>query len=166
MLPILLVSLFAADPEPITPPKGEGPQIALVQAVGGNLTLTVARAVPVSVQEKRVREVDGKKVEEIVALTKYTMVQEKVAISTAKAKFSTANGKKLDAEAALKALATPQYVALAQDGKPVDPAYLRVLKPDTLVIVAERAEPETLPPAIIRPFIRPRPRPEPPVIRD
>ena len=48
-----------------------------------------------------------------------------------------AAGKKLTAEEVLTALEKPTIVLISSDGNDVDPYYLKIVKPDTLVIVDE-----------------------------
>lgn len=54
-------------------------------------------------------------------------------------------GKQLTEEEIRKALGKPAIVLVSRDGKPVHPYYLRVIKPDTLVIIdknSKREDPE------------------------
>ena len=48
---------------------------------------------------------------------------------------TNALGKKLTEAQIKKALKKPSIVLLSSDGKPVDPYYLKIIKPDTLVII-------------------------------
>ncbi|MCE9567264.1 MAG: hypothetical protein K8U57_35125 [Planctomycetes bacterium] len=50
--------------------------------------------------------------------------------------FTTADGMKVDTEAAMKKLAGGAIVVITSDGKPVSPAFLKVFKDDTLVLVS------------------------------
>jgi hypothetical protein len=132
---LLLAALFAPSPEPSTPaPKGVAPQFAYVQAKGGFLSRTGPMLAPVTVAKQVEKVVGGKKVIVTTYVTEYASVNVNVMMSLDKATFSTASGKKLDKEAALKALAKPQLVLFAAGGTPVDRAYLRMMKPGTIVI--------------------------------
>lgn len=75
--------------------------------------------------------------------------------------ITTADGKKVDKEEAVKKLAGGAVVVVSADGKPVSPVYLKVFKDDTLVL----ASPELAGPAgFARPPIggvRPVPLPAP-----
>lgn len=72
--------------------------------------------------------------------------------------ITTADGKKLEKEEALKKLAGGAIVVVSGDGKPVSPAFLKVFKDDTLVL----ASPELAAPAgAVRPPIGGRPVPLP-----
>jgi len=86
--------------------------------------------------------------------------------------FTTADGMKVEKEVAMKRLASGSIVVVTSDGKPVSPAFLKVFKDDTLVLVA----PELITPmggsggtvgGPIKGFpgggIRPLPAPLPPV---
>jgi len=48
---------------------------------------------------------------------------------------TNALGQKLSEEQIRKALKKPSIVLLSSDGKPIDPYYLKIIKPETLVIV-------------------------------
>lgn len=48
---------------------------------------------------------------------------------------SNALGKELKKEEVLEALKKPSIILLSRDGKPVHPYYLKVIKPETLVII-------------------------------
>lgn len=138
MYALLLPALFVpgADAEPPAPPRGAAPQFAYVKAgKGDTLTRTSSVMVPYTVTKDVIKVVCGKKVIEKVTVTEFRTVMVESRLSVEKATFSTAAGKKLDREAALKALATPQMVLISSDGKPVDASYLRAVKPGTLVIV-------------------------------
>jgi len=86
--------------------------------------------------------------------------------------FTTADGMKVEKDDAMKRLASGAIVVVTSDGKPVSPAFLKVFKDDTLVLVA----PELITPmggsggAVGGPIkgfpgggIRPLPAPLPPV---
>jgi len=68
--------------------------------------------------------------------------------------FTTADGTRVEAEVAMKKLAAGAVVVISNDGKPVSPAFLKVFKDDTLVLVS----PELVAPiggfngGIVRPF--------------
>ncbi|MBA4191198.1 MAG: hypothetical protein C0467_24725 [Planctomycetaceae bacterium] len=82
--------------------------------------------------------------------------------------FTTADGRKVEKEDAMKRLASGSIVVVTSDGKPVSPAFLKVFKDDTLVL----ASPELIAPVggyngggvIGKPgVIRPLPAPLPPI---
>jgi hypothetical protein len=83
--------------------------------------------------------------------------------------FTTADGKKVDKDEAMKKLAGGAVVVVTSDGKTVSPTFLKVFKDDTLVLVS----PELLVPqggvgggvgGFGRPGVRPLPAPVPGVI--
>lgn len=49
--------------------------------------------------------------------------------------MTNALGQKLTEEQIRKALRKPSIVLLSSDGKPIDPYYLKIIKPETLVII-------------------------------
>jgi hypothetical protein len=132
-------------------PTGTAPTMMTMQVKDGKLvseqTTTVQKAVPVT---EKVPQADGTTVE----VTKMVVqsVQEKQTISypVEGTTFQTADGKKLDTEAALKKLKSPKLVVVAT-GK-IDESLLGALKADTLVIT-----PAATNTGIIRPGIRPLP---------
>jgi hypothetical protein len=74
--------------------------------------------------------------------------------------ITTADGKKLDKEEAMKKLAAGAIVVVSGDGKPVSPVFLKVFKDETLVL----ASPELIAPQGgafpgSRPIVRPVPAP-------
>ena len=74
--------------------------------------------------------------------------------------ITTADGKKLEKEEALKKLEKGGIVVVSADGQPVSPAFLKVFKDDTLVLTAK----ELVTPfggAIGRPAVRPLPAIQP-----
>ena len=56
--------------------------------------------------------------------------------------ITNALGEKLTKEQIVKALAKPSIVLLSADGKPVHPYYLKIIKPDTLVIIDKTPKPD------------------------
>ena len=161
MIPLLLASLFlcAQDPEPEPEPQAKGPAPVLVKISGKVDTVNVL--VPqirfVTIEKEILEEKEGKKVSKRVREQVPQTFNRYVVFRLAGAKGQLAGGKKLDAAAVAKALDKEQVIALAVDGKPVDPAYLRLLKPETLVI---EAVPQTGGRNV------PVPPPAPPVIQD
>ena len=65
---------------------------------------------------------------------------------------TTADGKKVEKEDALKKLAGGAVVVVSADGKPVSPAFLKVFKDDTLVLSS---------PELVGPATGARPQPVP-----
>lgn len=142
MIPLLLASLFvcAQDPEP--EPKAKGPAPVLVKLSGkvDAVSVLVPQIRMMTIEKVVVEEKDGMKVTKKVREEIPQTINRYVTFRLTGAKGQLAGGKKLDAEAVAKALNKEQVVALSVDGKPVDPAYLRMLKPETLVIEATAPE--------------------------
>jgi hypothetical protein len=144
----LILSAFlsaGADAEPLTPPKGPPPQLSFLEAKDGKVTRRVTELVPIAKEEEYTVLVGGvpEKRKRVVTMT--MAVQRVVELSLAKATITTAGGKKLKEADALKRLAGGAIAVLSGDGRPVDAAYLRALKPDTLVIVMPATVPMPLP---------------------
>lgn len=72
---------------------------------------------------------------------------------------TTADGKKLEKEEALKKLEKGGIVVVSGDGNPVSPAYLKVFKDDTLVLAAKELAGPQSPTGVTRPALRPLPAP-------
>jgi hypothetical protein len=137
MLSSMLIATFlltGADPEPDSIPKGPAPKLMAVKGGGETMMVTETVQVPVTVSKKMIVEEGGKKVEKVVTETIMVAQMRSMMISFKGAKGRTAGGKKLDADEVVKLLARPQVIAVSADGKPIDPAYLRLLKSDTLVV--------------------------------
>src|SRR5262245_7238783 len=133
---LIAAALFAgADTEPDALPKGPPPRVAVLSAKELMVTYVTYEQVPVTKQVK-VRVIEGgKAVDKIVTLTETVMTPRTVQHLIKDIKATTAGGKRLDSDAAAKALASPRVVLISSDGKPVDPAYLKLCKPDTPVLV-------------------------------
>ncbi|MBY0228355.1 MAG: hypothetical protein K2W96_03650 [Gemmataceae bacterium] len=134
---MLALLLFALPPAPVEPEPAAPPSLVKIKAGGKivRLVTTVEEVMKIVEVEK---EVDGKKVIEKVAFLEKVPVTRMVEQALEIASVRTAGGKKLDADAAKKALDKDQVVLLASG--PVDAAFLKALKDDTLVIVEKRAE--------------------------
>jgi hypothetical protein len=73
--------------------------------------------------------------------------------------ITTADGKKLEKEDALKRLGKGAIVVISGDGKPVSPTFLKVFKDDTLVLASPELAGPQFPTAIDRRGFRPVPVP-------
>jgi len=140
MTAVVLTALLLAgpDPEPATPPKGPPPVMAYLKADGGRVARFVNEQVMVQVVEKVKEVVGGKEIFKDVVRTKAVPVSRMMLFPADGAAYSTAGGKKLDDAEGRKRLAAGVMAALSSDGKPVDKAYLKAMKPDTLVVVPGR----------------------------
>jgi hypothetical protein len=139
MFPLLLTALGLAD-APVEPPprvSAQAPQLLIAWVEKDQLTSTVEQtvAVPVTVTMK----VNNNGKEEDVTVTKYVTEKRLVkhSMDLTKAKITTAGGKQLTLDDLKKRLAKPAPVVVATDGKSVDPAYLKILDRDAVVIVID-----------------------------
>jgi hypothetical protein len=137
MLPTLLaLALFPPAPaEGAFAPKGPPPAVRpAVLDKDGALLVTYHAVVLVPVTMRVQENVNG-----MVVTKTVTTYQKEIRVmqrkqSLEKATFSEAGGKKLDKEALGRRLAKPAPVLFSQDGKPIDPAYLKLFKKDLVVI--------------------------------
>ncbi len=153
MQELLVIAALFADPEPVTPPKGPPPSLTYMQSRRGLFVRWSMQAIPVT--EARIVEVveGGKTIKKMVTVTKYVMQTVAVEMSPKDMIFSTAGGKKLETADAVKRLADGALVVLSANGAAVDAAFLRALKPETLVVI----QPLGAPTPAITPPIRIRP---------
>jgi hypothetical protein len=77
-----------------------------------------------------------------------------------KATMARAGGGKIDRKELATLLGKPTMVVLSANGKPVDAAYLKVLRKDTIVLVVPAAAPSMIAPGgpITPPPVAPQPR--------
>ncbi len=145
---VVLASAVAAPAPPEPPPKlpqGPPPATVLASVTGdGEFEITQPRLVPYVEKRERTVTVDGRPVRQEYSVTAYRTVPETRRIKGEGAKVYTADGKEVDPKDVPDKLKKPTVVLLSADEKKVDPFYLKVVKPDTLVIVAP-APPATLP---------------------
>jgi len=163
----LSLTLAAPVPAPAAPiPAGTPPRLMELKAdANGKVMVQVYRSQKVKVQAPAANApVPGNDIAPAVA-QREVWVSEMVEIGEVKdLTVTTADGKKLTTDEALKRLTDGTVVVISGDGKPVSPVFLKVFKDDTLVLVSpELAGPENA--VIGRPVIG-RPgiiRPLPPV---
>ena len=156
MFTALTLSLALGAPvPPPTAPVATGPAPRVVELkpdANGKVTILITRTemqrvtlggpVPPGGGAPAVREIE-------VPVTKQIMAE----LSDVKdLTITTADGKKLDKDEALKKLEKGGIVVVSGDGNAVSPAFLKVFKDDTLVLVAkELAGPQ----GAVRPALRP-----------
>ncbi len=97
----------------------------------------VNQAVPVT--KEIVIEMDGVKRKSVVTELQLRTVKRQSSRSFKECKFTTAEGKILTADQASKLAPGGTLVIIASWGEKVDPAYLKILKPDTLVVLTNSA---------------------------
>jgi hypothetical protein len=125
-------------------PRGPQPQmlfISSVDAKDGAIVITQAVMEAVPVEEERVRVQGG--VTEKYKVTTYKFVTKlvKQPFVLKDHQFQLAGGQKLSAEEALKRLTPGKVVLLSVDGTPIDPAFLKIIKDDTLILVRQPPAP-------------------------
>jgi hypothetical protein len=133
---LLVVSLIArADAEPDSLPKGPPPRVAVVSArdlrhgaIGRERMLE-----PVMIEVVVVK--GGRKVAQAETRMVVRTATHDVERWAEGLKVTTAGGRKLETDEVAVLLNRPRLVLISSDGKPVDPAYLKLYKPGTPVIV-------------------------------
>jgi hypothetical protein len=138
----------AADPD-FSAVKSPPPAHGDAQIVGGVLFLTRARVVMIPETRLGTRTVDGK--EETYTYTTYSPQNqpENYSLNPDDYRVFGVDGQPLDGTNAGRRLRLTTPVLVSDDGRKVDPIYLKLYKPDTLVIY-------------VRPGMEPPPPPEPP----
>lgn len=143
MITALTLSLALAAPVPATPapvPTGAAPRVVELKAdASGKVMVTVTRTEKVQIgvapaiapapgnngavpPVQAVREVSVSKTVELGEVKDLVITQ--------------ADGMKVEADVAMKKLAEGAVVVMTSDGKAVSPAFLKVFKDDTLVLVS------------------------------
>ncbi len=132
---------FAAPLPPQTkPPKGPAPQFLVVASAdiaSGTLTTEHTVQVAVPVQLTRVVERDGRKVQEVFAVYKPEYRTEQRTQTLAGLKAFTAAGKVVSQQDLGKRLEPGTVVLLSSSGALPEEAYLKLVKPDTLILVSQ-----------------------------
>ena len=148
----LSLSLGAPVPPPSAPvPLGVAPQVMELKANADGKVVVMARRTE-KVQIGNGANPAGGAAP--VGITRERIVPRQVELGEVKdLTVTTADGKKVSTEDAVKKIASGAIVVVSGDGKPVSPASLKVFKDDTLVLVS----PELAGTAAIRPGIRPLP---------
>jgi hypothetical protein len=133
---------FAAPlpPQPKPPPKGPPPRFVVVASVDLAVSImTTEHMVAVFVPEQTTRTVEreGRKVQETVTVYRTVYRTEHRTQRFAGMKAFTAEGKPLSQEALGKRLAPGTVLLLSNGGAMPEEAYLKLFKPDTLVLVSQ-----------------------------
>ncbi|HEX5271542.1 MAG TPA: hypothetical protein VFW33_13690 [Gemmataceae bacterium] len=145
------VSAPAPAEEAIKPPQGMPPaQVIASVTKDGEFEITQSVVVPEVVTEEVPISVEGKTVTRQVQVTRFKPVQRVHRIKPQGVKVYTAAGKEVDPKDAGEKLKKPTIVLFAADGNRVDPFYLKIIKPDTLVIVAPAPTPAAAPAPVER----------------
>jgi hypothetical protein len=155
----LTLAMGAPVPPSTAPvPAGAAPRVLELKAdANGKITLTVVRTEMVKVQAAAaIAPAPGNNAPPPV-VTREVPVQKQVTVELGEIKdlvVTTADGKKIDKEDALKRLANGGIVVASSDGKPVSPVFLKVFKDDTLVLTSpELVAPQgQMLPGVVRPL--------------
>ncbi len=140
LIPTVLAAALMAAPAPEQKPKapeGPAPEFATVTDTDqkeGTCTLCQIRNVPVEVEETIHRSVNGMDVVEKVLVTTYVPVTRVIRIKVVGSQITDGEGKAVPEEDAWKRLTPNTTIVLSRNGATVDPAYLRLLKKETIVI--------------------------------
>jgi hypothetical protein len=154
LLAVVLASVAApAPPEPPPkPPEGAPPATVIASITKeGDVEITQAAMVPMQEQRQRVVTIDGRAVTETYQVTTFKTVPVTHRIKGDAVKVYTAAGKEVEARDVPEKLKKQTTVLFAADGKKVDPFYLKIIKPDTLVIVGPPPSPAPVAPAPPKP---------------
>jgi hypothetical protein len=150
----LSLALGAPVPAPAPPmPVGVAPQVMELKAnADGKVVVTVRRTEKVQIGAGGAIGPNGAPP---AVITQNRVVLKSVELGEVKdLTVTTADGKKLDTQDAIKKIAGGAIVVVSGDGKPVSPVFLKVFKDDTLVLTS----PELVgPQGVTRPGIRPLP---------
>ena len=122
------VAVTAMAGEEPSLPRGAPPRFALVAEIGGNWILLR------EVHHRGIAHVErhGNELRQVTKLSQETRLRE---YGLDKVGVFTAEGKGVPAQDALKRLAVGSMVLVSADGRPVEAAYLKLCKADTLVFV-------------------------------
>jgi hypothetical protein len=149
LLALVLASSVAAPApaeEPLKVPQGPPPaQVIASVTKEGEFEITQPVLVPEQRNEVRTVNVNGTPVTQTVTVTVFKTVQVTRRIKPEGVKVYTAAGKEVDAKDVPDKLKKPAIVLFANDGNKVDPFYLKIIKPDTLVVVAPAPSPTAAP---------------------
>jgi hypothetical protein len=125
-------------------------------------TETVTRAVPVQreIAKEVIEIVNGMQVKKVVkvTVTEYVMehVQQTVSHDAAKSRVITPDGKQLPIDEVWKRLKAKSIVLVSADGNTPSAEYLRMLRPEALIIML----PRVTDPPIVAPKLEPIPPPK------
>ena len=144
LLAVVLAAVAAPAPadEEVKLPQGVQP-VQIIAQMNKDGRIEVTELVTEYREEKRTKtaKVDGKEVQ-IEYVVKTVLYVPRLRLLPEKGvKVHTAAGKEVEAKDLAEKLKKPTAVFLAWDGNKVDPFYLKLLKPDTLVIVPPPPEP-------------------------
>jgi hypothetical protein len=142
MFTAFALTMAIGAPVPITPapaPAGVAPRVMELKAnADGKVTVMVTRTEKVQVGVgAAIAPAAGGGAAPPAVITREVPVTKMIELSEVKdLVITTADGKKLTTEEAMKKIADGAIVVVSGDGKPVSPAFLKVFKDETLVLAA------------------------------
>jgi hypothetical protein len=153
MSPALLAAVLSAavaapaPAEEIKPPAGPPPtQVVASMDKDGNIIEVIQTVIEYRTEVRTVTKVImGKNVAENYTVTVPVTKQTRQQFAAKDAKVYTAGGKEVGAKDVPDKLKKPTIALLSANGQKVDPFYLKIIKEDTLVIVAQAAAPAAPP---------------------
>jgi len=136
---------FAPAPadEPAVPPKGTPPQFVFVSGIDkdkGTLKIQTSVAVPVTKSITVEMVINGVKVKQVVNVTEYQISTKEESYALDSFRVLDAQGKEIDADVAWKKLADGKLMLRHAGPEPLDPAYLKLLAKDTLILAPKPAK--------------------------
>ncbi|WP_439631906.1 hypothetical protein [Gemmata sp.] len=136
----LSLALAAPVPAPTAPvPTGAAPRVVEMKAdASGKVMVTITRMEKVQIAVgAAIAPIGGGNAPPPAQLVREMPVTKAVELGEVKdLVFTQADGMKVEAEVAMKKLAGGAVVVMTSDGKAVSPAFLKVFKDDTLVLVS------------------------------
>jgi hypothetical protein len=147
MLSLMVALLFPPAPAPAAEEKPTGPSPVLVSAKVDQEGRLVCFVQTTEYRpETRTVEVNvGGKVEKRTYTVMVPVTTPSRTYSLDKATMARAGGGKIDRKELATVLDKPTMVVLSANGKPVDPAYLKVLRKNTIILVVPAAAPPMIP---------------------
>ena len=127
----------AAPPMPVAPgiqPTGLSPRFARAQLFGDLLVLREPQPTTVQVKRQVSKTVDGRSISEMVTAEQVATHWHEYGVSSANFRLAGMDGQQLDASTAAKRLMAETMVLVSDQRGKVDPIWLSIYKPDTVVV--------------------------------
>jgi hypothetical protein len=118
-------------------PKGTPPQFVFVSGVDkdkGVLKIQTGVSVPVEKTVTQEVVINGKKVPQVVRVTEYQLSLKEESLTLASFRVLDAQGKEIEGDDGWKKLADGKLMLRQAGSEPIDPAYLKLLAKDTLIL--------------------------------
>jgi hypothetical protein len=162
MLSFIVVLLFSPAPVPASKedkPTGPSPVIVSAQVDKEGRLVCFVDSIEYRPETRTAQVNVAGKLEQRNYTVMVPVMTKSRTHSLDKATIAQVGGGKVDRKELAKLLEKPTLVVMSADGKPVDPAYLKVLRKNTLVIVVPSAASAMKPAGLLMPAgpIPPRP---------